>query len=144
MSTNYSVVIPVYGSENALEKVHQSLVSFFENITYNLVLNITWFIYIIDMIISYPSEIKYIIIMNFILYTANNYFKFLFFAPFRERKLAPLHYYLIYLPLMVFYFGYFLRIVRSIAYLQEFLFKASYNDPWNPQKTSRHAKVMRL
>lgn len=31
MSTNYSIVIPVYGSENALEKVHQSLVSFFEN-----------------------------------------------------------------------------------------------------------------
>lgn len=31
MNVNYSVVIPVYGSENALEKVHQSLVSFFEN-----------------------------------------------------------------------------------------------------------------
>lgn len=31
MSINYSIVIPVYGSENALEKVHQSLVSFFEN-----------------------------------------------------------------------------------------------------------------
>lgn len=28
--SNYSVVIPVYGSENALEKVHQALVSFFE------------------------------------------------------------------------------------------------------------------
>ena len=29
MSVNYSIVIPVYGSENALEKLHQSIVSFF-------------------------------------------------------------------------------------------------------------------
>lgn len=121
-----------------------NFVSFFENITYNLILNITWFVYVVDMIINYPTEIEYIIVMNFILYTANNYFKFLFFSPFRQRKQASMRYFLIYLPLMVFYFGYFLRIVRSIAYLQEFLFKASYNDPWNPQKSSRHAKAMRL
>ncbi len=38
MSVNYSVVIPVYGSENALEKVHQSLVSFFEGkYTYEII-----------------------------------------------------------------------------------------------------------
>ena len=38
MSVNYSIVIPVYGSENALEKVHQSLVSFFENkYTYEII-----------------------------------------------------------------------------------------------------------
>ena len=121
-----------------------NFVSFFENITYNLVLNITWFIYIIDMVLNYPSELKYIVVMNFILYTANNYFKFLFFAPFRERKHAPVSYFLIYIPLMVFYFGYFLRIIRSVAYIQEFLFKASYKDPWNPQKSSRHAKALRI
>jgi biofilm PGA synthesis N-glycosyltransferase PgaC len=121
-----------------------NFVSFFENVTYNLVLNITWFVYIIDMMVNYPSEIEYIVVMNFILYTANNYFKFLFFSPFRQRKQASMSYFLIYLPLMVFYFGYFLRIVRSIAYLQELLFKASYDDPWNPPKSSRHAKAMRL
>lgn len=118
--------------------------SFAENITYNLILNITWFLYIMDMVMNYSSELKYIITMNILLYTVNNYFKFLFFSPFRERKHAPNYYFLPYIPLMVFYFGYFLRIVRSIAYVQEFLFKASYNDPWNPQKSSRHAKAMRL
>jgi biofilm PGA synthesis N-glycosyltransferase PgaC len=121
-----------------------NFISFFENITYNLVLNITWFIYIMDMIISYPSQLEYIVAMNFILYTASNYFKFLFFSPFRERQQAPMYYFLIYLPLMVFYFGYFLRIVRTIAYIQELVFKASYNDPWNPQKSSRHAKALKL
>lgn len=38
MNVNYSIVIPVYGSENALEKVHQSLVSFFEGkYTYEII-----------------------------------------------------------------------------------------------------------
>lgn len=121
-----------------------NFISFTENITYNLILNVTWFVYIVDMILNYPSELEYIVIMNFILYTISNYFKFLFFSPFRERQQAPVHYFLVYLPLMVFYFGYFLRIVRTVAYFQEFVFKASYNDPWNPQKSSRHAKALKL
>ncbi|MGZ4035227.1 MAG: glycosyltransferase, partial [Bacteroidia bacterium] len=31
MNVNYSIIVPVYGSENALEEVHKSIVSFFEN-----------------------------------------------------------------------------------------------------------------
>jgi len=121
-----------------------NFVSFAENVTYNLVLNIFWYGYLFDMIFNYSSQLKYIIIMNFFLYTLNNYFKFILFSPFRERKHAPIHYFLIYIPLMVFYFGYLLRLVRSVAYLSEIFFKASYKDPWNPAKTSRHAKEMGL
>lgn len=121
-----------------------NFISFLENMTYNLVLNITWFVYIVDMLVNYSGNLKYIIVMNFFLYTANNYLKFLLFSPFRERKPAPVYYFLPYLPLMVFYFGYFLRIVRSTAYISEIFFKASYKDPWNPAKTSRHAKEMGL
>lgn len=121
-----------------------NFISFLENITYNLVLNITWFVYILDMILNFSGNLKYIVVMNFFLYTLNNYFKFLVFAPFRERKTAPVYYFLPYMPLMVFYFGYFLRLVRSTAYITEILFKASYKDPWNPAKTSRHAKEMGL
>lgn len=121
-----------------------NFVSFAENITYNLVLNIFWYGYIFDMLFNYSTQIKYIIVLNFFLYTVNNYFKFIFFSLFRERKNAPVYYFLPYIPLMVFYFGYFLRIVRSVAYVQEIFFKASYKDPWNPPKTSKHAKEMRL
>ena len=32
----------------------------------------------------------------------------------------------------------------TIAYIKEFFFKASYNDPWNPVKTSVKAKEMGL
>jgi hypothetical protein len=50
------------------------------------------------------------------------------------------HRLLLYLPAMVFYTGYYLRIVRTIAHYKEFFHKESYDDPWNPLKSSLKAK----
>jgi cellulose synthase/poly-beta-1,6-N-acetylglucosamine synthase-like glycosyltransferase len=119
-------------------------VSFLENITYNLLFNFKWYIYYIDVFINYLDQAKYIIVLNIFLYTASNLYKFLIFSAFRERQNAPMSYFLVYLPLMVFYFGFFIRIVRTIAYFQETFLKASYKDPWNPRKTSLHAERMGL
>lgn len=46
-----------------------------------------------------------------------------------------------YLPLMSPYTGYFLRIARLSAHLQELFFRRSYKDAWNPEKTSRYAQL---
>lgn len=121
-----------------------NFISFVENITYNLILNIKWYFYIFDMIINFGSQLFFILPMNILLYTANNIIKFLVFSPFRDRKNESVSYFMIYLPLMVFYFGYFLRIVRTTAYVQELFFKASYKDNWNPAKSSAHAKALKL
>ena len=121
-----------------------NFISFVENITYNLILNVKWYFYIGDMIINFGSQLFFILPMNILLYTANNILKFLVFSPFRDRKNETVSYFMIYLPLMVFYFGYFLRIVRTTAYIQELFFKASYKDSWNPAKSSRHAKALKL
>jgi glycosyltransferase involved in cell wall biosynthesis len=121
-----------------------NFISFVENITYNFLLNIKWYIYLVDMIINFSSQLAVIIPMNILLYTTNNVIKYLVYSPFRERKNESVAYFLIYIPLMVFYFGYFLRIVRTIAYFQEIFFKASYKDNWNPAKTSRQAKAERI
>lgn len=121
-----------------------NFISFVENITYNLILNVKWYFYLFDMIYNFTSQLVFIVPMNILLYTVNNFLKFFVFSLFRERKNETVHYFLIYLPLMVFYFGYFLRIVRSIAYVQEIFFKASYKDSWNPQKSSRYAKALKL
>lgn len=117
-----------------------SFLSFVENIFYNLILNIKWYVYFIDMIFNFPSEIKFVIVTNIMLYATVNYFKFLLFSLYRRYKNAPISYFLVYIPLMVIYFGYFLRVIRTIAYIQEFFFKKSYDDPWNPPKSSAHAK----
>jgi hypothetical protein len=45
---------------------------------------------------------------------------------------------------MAIYNGYFLRIVRTIAHTRELLFRSSYNDPWNPPKSSNQARRLKI
>jgi cellulose synthase/poly-beta-1,6-N-acetylglucosamine synthase-like glycosyltransferase len=119
-----------------------NFISSAENITYNLLLNIKWWVYLFDMAINYTSLLKFIFPFNILLYTANNFLKFIIFSLFRNRKNAPVIYFIPYLPCMVIYFGFYLRVVRTVAYIQEFFFKRSYKDAWNPQKSSAHAKEL--
>jgi poly-beta-1,6-N-acetyl-D-glucosamine synthase len=121
-----------------------NFISFVENVMYGFVFNIKWFIYLVDMGLNFTSMLPFIILMNFLMYVFVNYFKFLFFSLLRERKNAPVHYFLPYIILIVPYFNIFLRTVRLIAHFQEIVFKASYNDPWNPSKSSRYAREMKL
>ncbi len=121
-----------------------NFISSFENITYNLVLNFKWWVYVTDMTINYPSILLFIIPFNILLYTTTNFLKFLIFSLFRTRKNESISYFLIYLPCMVIYFGLYLRIVRTIAYIDELFFKRSYEDNWNPSKSSVHAKELGL
>lgn len=119
-----------------------NFISSAENITYNLILNVKWWFYLIDMIVNYWSLLGFIFPFNILLYTTNNFLKFIVFSLFRKRKNASIIYFIPYLPCMVIYFGFYLRVVRSVAYVQEFFFKKSYKDSWNPAKSSRHAKEL--
>jgi biofilm PGA synthesis N-glycosyltransferase PgaC len=124
---------------------HFSFANFFtflENVTYNIVLNFKWYIYALDMLMNYPTRMEFILITNLFLYSASNYTKFIVFSIFRPQKNAGISYFILYIPCMVVYFGYYLRFVRTRAYLQEIFLKTSYKDPWNPKKTSIHAKRM--
>lgn len=117
--------------------------SFLENLFFNLVLTLSWYVYIYDALIHFTDQIGYIILTNILLYTASNFLAFGAFILLTKRwkgtiRLVP------YLPLMVFYMGYFMRVVRSVSYFTEFFFKASYRDPWNPVKTSRMALRYKL
>lgn len=119
-----------------------NFISSAENITYNLVLNFKWWLYLFDMIINYTSLLGFIFPFNILLYTTNNFLKFLVFSLFRKRKNAPVYYFLPYLPCMVIYFGFYLRLVRTVAYIQELFFKKSYLDSWNPSKSSNQAREL--
>jgi poly-beta-1,6-N-acetyl-D-glucosamine synthase len=48
----------------------------------------------------------------------------------------------VYLPLMFFYVGLFMRTVRTFAYVMELFWYSSYKDPWNPEKSSKKARDM--
>ncbi|MGB0347297.1 MAG: glycosyltransferase family 2 protein [Balneolaceae bacterium] len=115
----------------------------FENVFYNLILDITWLIYMIDVLLNYSSQILYIIPMNFTLYVFMAFIQFGAVLLFTERKAEEIKLWK-YLPLMTLYTGYYLRYVRTLAYFQELFLKKSYEDVWNPTKSSKMAKRFSL
>ncbi len=112
----------------------------FENVFYNVVLDITWWIYIIDMIINYSSSLNFIVYMNLTLYFCVGFVQMTSIYIFSERRKEELYLWR-YLPLMSIYTGLYLRMVRSRAYIDEWFFRKSYDDPWNPVKSSSQAKL---
>ena len=116
-----------------------NFIALFENVFYNVVLDITWIIYTIDVILNYWSLMGFIIPMNFVLYISVSYVQMLSVYLFSERRKEELKLWNV-LPLMSIYTGLYLRTVRTVAYVKEFFFKQSYDDPWNPVKSSSKAK----
>lgn len=117
-----------------------TFIALFENVFYNVILDMTWWLYIIDMVINYNSSLDFVIYMNLTLYFVFSFIQMLSIYIFSERRKEELYLWR-YLPLMSIYTGLFLRIVRTIAYFDELLFKKSYDDPWNPLKSSSQAKL---
>jgi len=117
-----------------------TFLALFENVFYNVVLDFTWWIYIIDMYINYNSSLDNIILMNLTLYTVVGYIQMTSAYIYSERRKEELKLWP-YVLFMSFYTGLFLRLVRTRAYFDEFLFKKSYDDPWNPVKSSHQAKI---
>lgn len=112
-----------------------------ENIVYNVILNVKWYFYILDMVVNFRDLLIYIIPMNLLLYFLANLLQFSVILGIcknakEKLKLLP------YLPLMVFYTGYFLRWARTKAHYQEFFKRKSYQDPWNPVKSSQQAEAL--
>ncbi len=112
-----------------------------ENIFFNVFLNFKWYFYVIDIVLNFRGILWFIVIMNFLMYTISNILQFVVILLFARDK--PRIYHLFwYTPLMVPYVGYFLRLVRTLAHLKELFFKSSYNDKWNPYKSSRKAQAL--
>lgn len=117
-----------------------NLASFIENVFYNVILDILWWFYFIDIIFNYNSQLYYILMMNLTLYMTGGFIQMFMTYLYSERKKEELKLWP-YIPLVSFYNGFFLRLARTRAYIQEFFFKKSYDDPWNPLKSSSQAKI---
>ena len=96
------------------------------------------------MLLNCLSYLPFIFFTNILMYSVYNVTKYMVFGLFRLRRAESILYLLPFTPLMVFYSGYFLRLVSTKAYLQELFFKSSYDDNWNPAKSSRAAKALRI
>lgn len=113
--------------------------SFAENIFYYVILDFKWFIYIVDILYNYPTYAKFLLPMNYFLYVGSNFLQFTAVMLLSDRKREDLRLAL-YLPLMPLYTGLYIRTVRTLGYCQEFFFRKSYLDPWNPWRVSRKAR----
>ncbi|MAX79549.1 MAG: hypothetical protein CL843_05150 [Crocinitomicaceae bacterium] len=120
-----------------------NLFSFIENIGFNVILDLLWWIYIFDILFNNIGLLALVIPLKIILYIISDLIQFTLIMVITERKSSEWKYYL-YLPAMVFYNSYYLRWIRTSAYIKELIFKSSYNDPWNPAKTSVKAKQNKL
>ncbi|HKK47264.1 MAG TPA: glycosyltransferase [Balneolaceae bacterium] len=112
-----------------------------ENILFDVVLNVMWYIYMIDIAIHFSASIGYVIVAGFVLYMASKMLEFIVVVLFSDTRWDKFKY-IPYLPAMVLYTGYYIRIIRTWAYIKEYFFRSSYKDPWNPLKTS--AEALRL
>ncbi len=120
-----------------------NMFSSLENLGYNVLLNLSWMIYVVDIIINFEHLFIYVLPANILLYSVANYLQF-FAIMLMVRAPEKKHRLFFYLPAMVFYTGYYLRIVRLVAHFKELFFRASYDDPWNPLKSSLKAKAMKI
>ena len=112
----------------------------FENLFYNLVLDVLWWIYLVDLVLNFHDQLHYVLMMNLTLYICTGFIQILIIFLYSERKKEELYLWL-FVPFMTLYNGFFLRYVRTRAYLQELFLYKSYDDPWNPVKSSRQAKL---
>ena len=116
-------------------------ISCFENIFYNVGLDIMWWLYIVDVALNYSSNLNFIMAMNLTLYVVAGMVQMVPMLYHSERRKEEIKY-LPYTVLMPIYTGVFLRLVRTQAYYEEFFFRKSYADPWNPRKSSNWAKKL--
>ncbi len=116
-----------------------------ENIFFNLVLDVKWWVYVVQMLFINPQLLGYIFIINYVLYLTANILEFGMACVLLHSSMRRKDYMLfLFLPLIPIYTGIFLRIVRTYAYLMEFVHGASYQDKWNPWKVSRIVKKEKL
>lgn len=118
-----------------------NFISVAENIFFNFVLNFLWYLYMFDIIFNFTEDILYILITGFILYSFSKLLQYLVVLLLSKDWKDKLQY-IPYLPAMVLYTGYFIRFVRTAAYIKEMFFKASFKDNWNPSKTSEQGKLL--
>ncbi len=117
--------------------------SIFDNIFYNFILDILWIYYVIDLMVNNFELLMFLLPLKLLIYTTASFIQFLVIIALSERGRSEWKL-VIYLPLMMIYTGYYMRTIRTIAYFKELLFYSSYDDPWNPQKSSKKAKEFGL
>ena len=117
------------------------LIAEFTIIIFNILLDIKWILYIIQMVVMNIGLLPFVLFFAYLLYTANNAINYLLVKSVLaiNGTKEPHSGLAFMIPVMPLYIGFYQRGVRTFGYLMEGLHRASYLDPWNPWKVSREA-----
>lgn len=111
-----------------------------ENIFYDSVLNFVWVFYIINLVFTQNNHFFEVVVLGFFIRYCFSLLAFAVVMIVTERRREEV-YLFAYLPFVSLYNGYFLRLARLMAHIEEIFFFTSYKDPWNPRKTSAWAQL---
>ena len=121
----------------------RNFVANLDNVMYNFLLDYVWLYYLVTVAVNNFEHINMIVVLGIVVMTPFRLVGFLVCLLFSERTKTEAHLVKL-IPLQYFYSGVFLRINRIIAGIMEFFFFSSYRDPWNPEKSSFHARANKL
>lgn len=108
-----------------------NLISFCDIIFFQVITALFTPVYILYVVVYYPHDIFFIFLLNYVLYAAGDVLQLVAVCILVKRAS-----YLVYLPYMLL-FSLYIKIhkfIRLYAYWQEFMFLASYQDPFAPPK----------
>ena len=114
-----------------------------ESIMYDCVLNFVWVFYVINLMLTYHETLINVLLLGYLIRVVFGFLGFVLCMTVSERREEEM-FLARFIPLMSPYTGWFLRLARTMAQLQEFFFFRSYTDTWNPHKTSRYAQLERM
>jgi cellulose synthase/poly-beta-1,6-N-acetylglucosamine synthase-like glycosyltransferase len=117
-----------------------NMLSSAEILFYTVVFTVPFFFYLISIYIFFRQKFVVILFTVYLLYFTMDLIQFFISWGFTRKKRENISL-LIYLPLFSLYMGYFNRLIRMIAYLDEFFFRRSYKDPYIPEKVARKTKI---
>ncbi|MBU2521908.1 MAG: glycosyltransferase [Proteobacteria bacterium] len=110
-----------------------NLLSMLDIIFFHVMLGLTFFIYIVYLFIYFREIMFIILLVTYIYYIAADTIQTFIAWWLSERKREDLHLFF-YIPIFSLYNGYFERMIRVVAYLDEFLFRRSYKDLYIPRR----------
>lgn len=112
-----------------------NVLSNLDNILFDCLFNYVWCIYIITLCFAATDRFFDIMIVGWILRMSFSFMSFVVMQCIseRSREERPRCAQLIF---FTFYMGYFLRVCRLVGHTLEFFLYSSYQDNWNPRKTS--------
>ncbi len=115
----------------------------FDNLLFNLVFDMLWAFYLVNILVGNVNNIGDILVLKLMISSVLSFLSFFLSMSVSERWREEFRM-IFYMPLQTIYSGYFLRITRIIASIQEFFFFSSYKDAWNPEKSSRYARDLNI